>query len=170
MKSTSLVLIHLLFLSLLPFRITSSPRAQAEALVKWKNSLSSSTSLNSSWSLANLGNLCNWTGIVCDVAGSISEINLSDAKLQGTIVEFNFSSFPNLTSLNLNTNRLNGSIPTAVANLSKLTFLDMGSNLFSGRITSEIGQLTELQYLSLHDNYLIGDIPYQLPIFKRYGT
>ncbi|RVX19311.1 putative leucine-rich repeat receptor-like protein kinase [Vitis vinifera] len=170
MKSTSLVLIHLLFLSLLPFRITSSPRAQAEALVKWKNSLSSSTSLNSSWSLANLGNLCNWTGIVCDVAGSISEINLSDAKLQGTIVEFNFSSFPNLTSLNLNTNRLNGSIPTAVANLSKLTFLDMGSNLFSGRITSEIGQLTELQYLSLHDNYLIGDIPYQLPIFKRLSN
>ena len=62
------LLFHILLLSLLPLKITSSPTTEAEALVEWKNSLSPllPLSLHSSWSLTNIGNLYNWGVIVCD--------------------------------------------------------------------------------------------------------
>ena len=161
-------LILILFLALLPLKFTASQGTEAEALVKWKNSLISSSSLNSSWSLTNIGNLCNWTGIACDTTGSVSVINLSETKLEGTLAQFDFSSFPNLTGFNLSTNtRLNGSIPSAIYNFSKLTFLDLSHNYFDGNITSEIGGLTELQYLSFYDNYLVGTIPYQITNLQK---
>ena len=108
--SAPLFLIHILSLALLPLKITTSPTTEAEALIKWKNSLISSSPLNSSWSLTNIGNLCNWTGIACHSTGSISVINLSETQLEGTLAQFDFGSFPNLTGLNLSTNsKLNGS-------------------------------------------------------------
>ncbi|KAA8550719.1 hypothetical protein F0562_002403 [Nyssa sinensis] len=140
--------------------IASSVRTEAEALVEWKDGLSSSF-LNS-WSLTNNGNLCNWTGIVCNTDGSISEINLSDANLTGTLTHFSFTSFPNLTRFDLNYNNLNESIPSTIGNLSNLTFLDLSINLFDGNIPREIGQLTELRYLGFFNNFLNGTIPYQV--------
>ncbi|KAG5055412.1 hypothetical protein JHK85_007922 [Glycine max] len=160
------LLFHILFfISLLPFKITSSQITEAEALVKWKNSLSPPlpSSLNSSWSLTNLGNLCNWDAIVCDNTNTtVLEINLSDANLTGTLTALDFASLPNLTQLNLTANHFGGSIPSAIGNLSKLTLLDFGNNSFEGTLPYELGQLRELQYLSFYDNSLNGTIPYQL--------
>eukprot|EP00261_Vitis_vinifera_P035165 XP_019076408.1 PREDICTED: probable leucine-rich repeat receptor-like protein kinase At1g35710 isoform X2 [Vitis vinifera] len=166
--SAPLFLIHILSLALLPLKITTSPTTEAEALIKWKNSLISSSPLNSSWSLTNIGNLCNWTGIACDTTGSVTVINLSETELEGTLAQFDFGSFPNLTGFNLSSNsKLNGSIPSTIYNLSKLTFLDLSHNFFDGNITSEIGGLTELLYLSFYDNYLVGTIPYQITNLQK---
>ena len=159
------LLFHILFfISLLPLKITSSPTTEAEALVKWKNSLSLlPPSLNSSWSLTNLGNLCNWDAIACDnTNNTVLEINLSDANITGTLTPLDFASLPNLTKLNLNHNNFEGSIPSAIGNLSKLSLLDLGNNLFEETLPNELGQLRELQYLSFYNNNLNGTIPYQL--------
>ncbi|GMN75399.1 hypothetical protein TIFTF001_056418, partial [Ficus carica] len=116
----SLLFGTLLLLTLLPLKITSSPRTQAEALVKWKNSLSSADPSLSSWSLSNVNNLCNWTSIVCgDSTGEVSQIHLSSLNLTGTLDEFDFSQFRNLTAFNLNNNNLLGTIPPAIGNLSR---------------------------------------------------
>nr|KYP62422.1 Receptor-like protein kinase 5 [Cajanus cajan] len=155
----------MLLISLLPLKITASPRTEAEAIVKWKNTLSPPLppSLNSSWSLTNLGNLCNWDAIVCDNTNStVSEINLSGYNLTGTLIGLDFASLPNLTQLNLNANNFGGSIPSAIGNLSKLTFLDLSHNLFEDILPYELGQLRELQYLNFYYNNLNGTIPYQL--------
>ncbi|QCD97769.1 LRR receptor-like serine/threonine-protein kinase FLS2 [Vigna unguiculata] len=158
------LLLPILFLCLLPLKIASSPTAEAEALVKWKNTLSPPLppSLNS-WSLTNLSNLCIWDAIVCDNTNTtVSQINLSAANITGTLSALDFASLPNLTQLNLNTNKFEGSIPSAIGNLSKLTLLDLGNNLFEDTLPNELGQLRELQYLSLYNNNLNGTIPYQL--------
>ncbi|RVW53590.1 putative leucine-rich repeat receptor-like protein kinase [Vitis vinifera] len=166
--STCIVVIQFVFLiSLLSFKVTSSSRTEAEALIQWKNSLSSSPSLNSSWALTNIENLCSWTGVVCGTTGTVSEINLSQANLKGTLAQFDFGSFTNLTRFNLSINNLNGLIPSTVANLSKLTFLDLSNNLFEGNIPWEIGQLKELQYLSFYNNCLNGTIPYQITNLQK---
>ena len=152
-------------ISILPSKIKASLRTEAEALVKWKGTLSLPLPPSlSSWSLTNSSNLCNnWEAVVCDKTNTtVTEINLSNSYLEGTLTHFDFDSLPNLTTLNLNTNSLSWPIPSAVGNLTKLTYLDLGNNLFEGILPSEIGQLKEIQYLSLFNNNFSGTIPYQL--------
>ena len=91
------LLLNVLFISVVPQILTSSPRTEAEALVKWKSSLLPAASL-SSWSSSHLENLCNWTGITCNSAGTVSKLNVSGQDLNGTLAHFSFSSFPNLSS------------------------------------------------------------------------
>ncbi|KAM6592148.1 hypothetical protein CsatA_014753 [Cannabis sativa] len=158
-----LLLLHILVLSLLPLKIASSPRAQAEGLLRWKNSLVVKPSSLDTWDSSNIINLCNWTNVVCDGStGEISQIDLSNMELNGTLDQFNFTSFLNITIFNLNNNKLIGSIPTAIGNLTKLTLLDLSYNYIEGEIPVEISKLLELQYLSLFNNFLEGRIPYQL--------
>ena len=59
-------------------------------------------------------------------------------------------------------NRLHGSIPAELGNLSKLEYLALGGNHLSGEIPPELGNLTYLRYLLLDRNYLRGGIPPEL--------
>ncbi|KAL1542291.1 MDIS1-interacting receptor like kinase 2-like [Salvia divinorum] len=142
MKTAYLFLTYLslLTLCLCPSRAATS---EAEGLMRWKSSLSSSASLKS-WSVNNISNHCRWIGIRCNDGGSVSGIDLPGADLVGTLDLFHFTALLNLTTFNLNGNALNGSIPAALGNLTSLTLLDLSNNLFSGAIPPEIGRLTEL--------------------------
>ncbi|KAM3355998.1 MDIS1-interacting receptor like kinase 2 [Capsicum galapagoense] len=164
--STFVYILHVLLLFSLPLRITSSARTEAEALVKWKSNLPS-TSFLDSWSISNQRNLCNWTSIVCNAGGTISEINLSNAGLSGSLDQLDFTSFPSLTSFNLNTNNFSGSIPSSIGNVSMLTFLDLSNNILEGVIPEEIGKLTRLEYLSMINNTINGVIPYQISNLQK---
>ncbi|XP_015879654.3 MDIS1-interacting receptor like kinase 2-like [Ziziphus jujuba] len=59
----------------------------------------------------------------------------------------------------MSANKLNGSLPSSVGQLTKLTALSLYSNRISGSIPPEIGKLTNLTYLDLDDNNLIGQLP-----------
>ncbi|KAH9729176.1 protein kinase domain-containing protein [Citrus sinensis] len=168
-RKLSLVLFHVLLLVLFPLQISSSPRTQAEALIRWKTSFrfSPSPSPLSSWSRNNLDNLCSWTSIACDSPGAVSEINLSGAHINATLTAFNFTEFATLTSLDLSHNNISGPIPPAIGTLSNLTFLDLNNNLFEGSIPSEMGDLSELQYLSVYNNSLNGAFPFQLSNLRK---
>nr|GLL30752.1 receptor-like protein 12 [Ipomoea trifida] len=154
---------------------TSSARKEAEALLKWKSSLQSvsewSSSYLDSWSLSNLRNMCNWTGIVCNAGGAttVSQINLPYAGLSGTLHHLNFTSFPSLTRFDIGGNNFNGSIPPAIGDLSHLVFLDLSHNWFDGSIPPQIGKLRELQYLSLSDNKFSGVVPHQIGNLQKVG-
>ncbi|KAL5990362.1 hypothetical protein ACLOJK_011262 [Asimina triloba] len=147
---------------------TSSAQKEAEALVRWKNSLTSH-SLDS-WSLYNGSSRtspCSWTGIRCNTAGRVTHINLSYSGLDGTLQAFDFSPFANLTSINLNTNNIFGSLPAQIGLLSTLTVLDLSSNNITDPIPPEIGNLTQLRILRLFNNSLTGPIPYQLTALPK---
>ena len=65
-------------------------------------------------------------------------------------------------TLYLQAEGLNGSIPSALANLTGLIHLDLRFNGLSGSIPSELGNLTNLRYLHLGGNELSGSIPSEL--------
>nr|GMD17200.1 MDIS1-interacting receptor like kinase 2-like [Ipomoea batatas] len=145
----------------------ASTTTEAEALLKWKSSLSVFEGFSfplDSWSLSNLRNMCNWRGIVCNGGGAttVSQINLPNAHLSGTLHHLNFTSFPSLTRFNISGNYFEGSIPPAIGDLSNLVFLDLSHNRFDGNIPPQIGNLTELQHFDLYGgNYMSGVIPHQ---------
>ncbi|KAI3924817.1 hypothetical protein MKW98_031068 [Papaver atlanticum] len=163
MASKSIQIITILLLFSCVLLKSSAQTEEAEALIKWKDSLNSHSL--TSWSLITNGsstNPCKWSGIKCDRSNSVVEINLNTSGVDGTLEQFNFSVFHNLASLNLDLNNLVGNIPTQIGLLRKLSYLNLGSNNFTGSVPSEIGNLRELRFIRLANNTLTGPIPYQV--------
>ncbi len=67
-----------------------------------------------------------------------------------------------LTSLNMNSNNLTGTIPAELGNLSELVYLSLGNNSLTGPIPVELGSLLQLKSLILSHNSLTGPIPPRL--------
>ena len=66
---------------------------------------------------------------------------------------------PRVTELNLHNNKLTGTIPATLKNLTNLVWLYLSANNLSGAIPNELGRLPNLRYLVLSDNQLRGGIP-----------
>ncbi|XVE52331.1 hypothetical protein DITRI_Ditri02bG0114300 [Diplodiscus trichospermus] len=142
---------------------TSTRVKETKALLKWKASLdnNSQTELSSWWVGSSP---CNWTGIICEKAGSITNLDVAEygSRLRGTLDMLNFSSFPNLLRLNLRNNSLYGPIPSHIGNLRKLNYLHLGYNNFTGNIPPEIGLLESLVQIFLLRNEINGSIPQEI--------
>ncbi|XP_068336360.1 MDIS1-interacting receptor like kinase 2-like [Pyrus communis] len=151
----------ILILMLVSSASTATAGQEAEALLNWKASLDNNKSLSllPSW----IGNsTCNWEGISCNNFGSITQINLTSSGLRGTLLDFGFSSFPSLMSLNLSHNTIFGTIPLEIGFLKSLRTLDLTGNNINGSIPHEVGMLGNLTFLSLHDNKLSGNFPIEI--------
>ncbi|XP_058082408.1 MDIS1-interacting receptor like kinase 2-like [Magnolia sinica] len=160
----------LILLAFLSFQVISfataapsSTLSEVEALMKWKASLLAAQALHS-WSLpstnstTNIISPCNWTGISCNILGSVTRISLPSVGLQGNLDNLSFPSFPNL-HLDLSDNTLTGTIPAHISTLYKLKTLNLFANEIGGSIPLEIGNLVNLNELDLSINHLNGSIP-----------
>ncbi|XP_010256368.1 PREDICTED: probable leucine-rich repeat receptor-like protein kinase At1g35710 [Nelumbo nucifera] len=135
----------------------SEPSGEAQSLLNWKASLSTYSQLDS-WNNNTHSSPCQWYGISCNKAGSVTSISLSSSFLKGKLDNLNFSSFPNLAHLVLSYNLLEGAIPTDIASLSKLTHLDLSINYLSGTLPRSLCNLTHILEFDVRWNDLTGDI------------
>ncbi|KAJ4816652.1 Leucine-rich receptor-like protein kinase family protein [Rhynchospora pubera] len=139
---------------------------EAEALLKWKESIVHANSI-SSWSLTNSSNPCKWSGVTCSTTGYVVRIELHNTSINGTFENFDFFSLPNLTKLDLSNNLLHGTIPSTISMLTNLKFLNLGCNKLHGIIPPEIGSLSKLLDLRLNNNNFTGPIPFQLSWLQK---
>ncbi|KAG6634333.1 probable LRR receptor-like serine/threonine-protein kinase At1g53430 isoform X1 [Carya illinoinensis] len=95
-------------------------------------------------------------GTVC----GITSIQLKDLALNG-VLPAEFGNLTNLIQLDLTRNYINGSIPPSFAQLP-LVNLSLLGNRLSGTIPKEIGDITSLEQLVLEDNQLSGPLPESL--------
>lgn len=103
------------------------------------------------------GKVNTWDGVVVEGDRVIS-LDLRTNKLIGTLPS-SLGNLSALRSLALANNQLSGSIPASIGNLTALTKLELNNNKLTGSIPASIGNLTALNQLALQTNQLTGSIP-----------
>ncbi|KAJ7949537.1 putative Receptor protein kinase [Quillaja saponaria] len=144
-------------------KIIAGSTTEAEALLRWKESLPDQSILQSwatpAWNnSSNAQSPCGWHGITCDSAGNVIEINLAYTDLKGTLQNLDFSSLTNLLRLDLKENQLEGSIPQNIGILSKLQYLDLSTNFLNGTLPLSLANLTQVFELDVSRNNITGEL------------
>ena len=129
--------------------------------------------------------LAEWYGIQTNAAGRVTQIELPENGLRGTLpmelgrLEFledllistnairgtipsSLGGLARLRNLILTGNDISGSIPVSLGGLARLRILDLSFNELTGSIPNSIGKLVNLESLNLRGNQLSGSIPRSL--------
>jgi gliding motility-associated-like protein len=124
------------------------------ALVAFYNSTNGAGWANS-WDLTRPMN--TWRGIRISAKGCVDSLDLEMNKLSGTIPT-DIGNVVNLQYISLGLNDLSGSIPSSIKNLANLRILQLYNNKLSGPIPAEIWSLNRLERVIFSDNKLSGII------------
>ncbi|KAI4347594.1 hypothetical protein L6164_008395 [Bauhinia variegata] len=123
------------------------------------------------WSGKNISSRCEWHVIVCNDAGSITNISLSSFHYQSSsppqFQAMNWTAFPNLVNLYLSQINLSGIIPENIGALTNLTRLEISKNNLTGQLPRSISNLIHLVMLDVSHNGLSGSIPSSLGNLKN---
>ena len=112
---------------------------------------------NTNW-LTSAYSLDQWYCVETDDAGRVISLDLEHNRLTGTLPE-TLGNLNNLQYLNLGHNRLTGTLPETLGNLNNLQYLNLGHNRLTGTLPETLGNLNNLQYLNLGHNRLTGTLP-----------
>ncbi|KAJ1396575.1 Serine-threonine/tyrosine-protein kinase, catalytic domain [Sesbania bispinosa] len=150
-----IILTALFFLCL----ATPSQSDELQSLMKFKSFIQSSdANVFSSWTQAN--SPCQFTGIVCNSNGFVSEINLARKRLVGTLPFDSICELESLEKISLESNFLYGSISEGLRNCKNLQYLDLGGNQFTGAVP-DLSTLNKLKYLNLNASGISGAFPWK---------
>jgi Leucine-rich repeat (LRR) protein len=139
--------------------VTDVPYEECKVLVTFYNSTNGDGWCNN-YKWLKTDKVCDWYGVTCS-DGHVSGLYLNSEKLIGSIPS-ELGNLSNLEYLDMEWNSLTGSIPSELGNLSNLGVLSLSGNQLTGSIPSELGNLTNLWFLSLSINQLTGSIPSEL--------
>jgi Leucine-rich repeat (LRR) protein len=93
----------------------------------------------------------------------IFELWMDDNSLGGTIPGESLSVHTDIASLSLSDNKIEGTLPTEIGQLTNMEQMWFFGNYITGEIPSEIGQLTKLQILGIEDNDFGDETPVAMP-------
>eukprot|EP00850_Spirogloea_muscicola_P023733 SM000384S14656 [mRNA] locus=s384:7020:12260:+ [translate_table: standard] len=111
----------------------------------------------SSWTGTNP--CAGWFGITCNAAGRVITLQLPGQKLTGTMPS-SLGNLTSLTTLHLYNNNLSGSIPSTFGNLRQLSLLQRACSGISDELDPMILSLREGGHVgNLDNNTLTGSIP-----------
>ncbi len=102
-----------------------------------------------------------WYGVRTDANGSVTELDLEDNGLSGTLTP-RLGELAQLRRLVLEGNGITGRVPPELGNLGNLTRLSLRRNSLEGPIPAELGGLAMLDSLDLFDTGVSGAIPPEL--------
>ncbi|KAJ0768373.1 putative protein kinase RLK-Pelle-LRR-IX family [Helianthus annuus] len=118
-----------------------------------------STSIFPTPSTWKTNNFCDWEGITCDNSNRVTSVNLSSKSLTGTL-PLDLNNLSQLKTLALQRNSLSGDLPT-LANLTLLEQVLLDNNNFVSVPSGFFSGLTNLQTISISDNPNLS--PWSLP-------
>lgn len=143
---------------------SSDDATYAKSLIKFKESLTNTDELDSSWlELEPNVSLCSakWNGVLCR-KGVLTGLRLENMRLGGKINVDSLAELP-LFSLSVRNNSFSGPFPSGVNKLGQLRRLFLGVNGFSGDISDDIFLgMKSLWQVELGNNLFSGEIPLSL--------
>lgn len=154
MSASSTMLLYYLILFFTCFHTIRSDD-ELQILLNFKSQLSIPNSLDS-WS-SNLPP-CNFTGIICNSAKSVTEIDLTNMGLSGKLPLDSICNLQSLQKLAIGSNSFNGVITSDLRNCNKLQHLDLAWNKFEGPLP-DFSNLNNLRILNLSMNLFSGPLP-----------
>ncbi len=119
------------------------PTSERDALIAFYQSTNGPAWTDRTNWLGATGTECTWRGVECEETQS------------------------NVIGLNLDSNHLDGTLPSSIRNLTKARFLIFAGNDLRGPIPPEIGELTDLQAIYLQANHFTGNIPTSFASLKK---
>ncbi|OQU83191.1 leucine-rich repeat receptor-like serine/threonine-protein kinase BAM1 [Sorghum bicolor] len=163
-------------------------RGDAMALLALKAALGCRPGALRSWSAANAGSVCSWTGVRCGAAGRVVAVDIANMNVSTAAAPVSVRVPPGLTALetlslagnaivgavtiasplpalrhvNVSGNQLSGGLDDDgwdLASLPALEVLDAYDNNFSSPLPLGVAGLPRLRYLDLGGNYFTGEIP-----------
>ncbi|XWS40336.1 hypothetical protein CRYUN_Cryun18bG0132200 [Craigia yunnanensis] len=147
-----------LFLFFLLFILISCAESdELQILLNFKSSLErSNTNIFSSWTQEK--SACNFSGVVCNSNGFVTEINLPQQQLVGYLPFDSICELQSLEKINLGNNSLHGKISGDLKKCARLQYLDLGQNAFSGEVP-DLSSLNGLKFLNLNNSGFSGLFP-----------
>ncbi|KAI9385428.1 hypothetical protein POPTR_011G068500v4 [Populus trichocarpa] len=117
--------------------------------------------LANNWSTAT--SFCSWIGVACSAGHQrVTSLNLYSMRLEGTLPP-QVGNLSFLVSINLSNNSFHGYLPRELTHLHRLKDMNLAYNNFAGDIPSSwFAMLPQLQHLFLTNNSLAGSIPSSL--------
>ena len=100
----------------------------------------------------------DWYHVVTNETGDVFELELNNNRLSGTIPP-ELGSLAFLTVLNLSFNSLKGVIPPQLCKLENLKGLYLNDNQLVGEVPEELGDMQRLVWVDVSNNKLNGHIP-----------
>lgn len=156
--------------------------AQRAALVRLFNSTAGEGwTRRDGWGGAT--DVCEWFGVCCranasefacegDAVPEVTALNLRSNRLVGTLPADAqaWSSLSSLRAVSLRSNSISGTLPPAIGLLTRLAALNLRRNKLGGTLPPRIGQLRQLRHLSFFTNALSGTIPDAFTALQSLGT
>ncbi|KNA23015.1 hypothetical protein SOVF_028330 isoform A [Spinacia oleracea] len=103
---------------------------------------------------------CEWHGVICQ-SQRVTSLNLRSFKLTGTLSPY-VGNLSNLRMLSLQNNSFVGILPPELGRLQRLQYLGFTNNSIEGEIPANISGCSSLMELRGNGNRLVGGIPRQL--------
>ena len=94
-----------------------------------------------------------WYGVTCDGSGNVTKLILQSNGLNGSIPT-DIGDLIHLVELSFSWNDLSGSLPLSLTNITGLRVLKIYANQISGNLPPEIGDLVNLTEITLSYNQL----------------
>ncbi|XP_043699874.1 putative receptor-like protein kinase At3g47110 [Telopea speciosissima] len=148
--------------------VTSNPGNHSDflALLAFKDGITQDPlRIMNSWN--DSLHFCKWTGVTCNPATErVTVLNLESQRLVGSLSP-SIENLTFLSSINLQNNGFHGEIPQEIGRLRCLQHLSLTSNSIGGKIPSNLTHCTDLKTLNLSLNNIIGYIPDQLSSLSK---
>ncbi|TYG84071.1 hypothetical protein ES288_D01G220200v1 [Gossypium darwinii] len=141
------------------FVISSVKSDEVEILLKFKSAVERSNSnVFSSWTQGK--SACNFSGVVCNSNGFVTEINLPQQQIVGYLPFDSICELQALEKIDVGNNSFHGKISEDLKKCSGLQYLDWGCNAFSGEVP-DLSSLNGLKFLNLNNSGFSGIFPWK---------